>query len=38
MEYFVIYRKGSGDTYELKKSGNTIMVDDSNKQEYIQLW
>ncbi len=31
MEYFVLYRKGKGDVYELKKGGAEILVDDANK-------
>jgi len=31
MEYFVIYRRGKSENYELKKKGANILVDDSNK-------
>ena len=38
MEYFVIFRKSQGDTYELKAKGSEVMVDNENKHDYVKLW
>lgn len=38
MEYFVIFRKSLGDTYELITKGSDVMVDNENKHDYVRLW
>jgi hypothetical protein len=38
MENFIIYRRGKVETHILKPGGEDIIVDNENKQEYVNLW